>query len=299
MALSVTPCSRTTAELGEGPVWDVRSEQLLWVDVLRGTVHRATVTASGDLLERPPIVLDPPVGAVAPAAGGGYVAAAGTGFLLFDDDGITELLGQPEPPDGSTRMNDGACDPQGRFWAGSMAYDETDGAGSLHRLEPEGTVTTVLRELTISNGIDWSPDGSTMYLADSGPGTITAYSFDGASGALSNGRVIVRSADPTAVPDGLTVDAGGDLWVAMWGGGEVRRHGPDGALKQRIPMPADQPTSCAFGGPQLATLFVTSARIGLDKAALEAHPDSGRLFRVDGLGTRGRRGGIFGGTSAN
>jgi sugar lactone lactonase YvrE len=299
MAVTVRTCSTTSAELGEGPLWDARSGRLLWVDILRGEVHRATVTRSGALCERAPIVLHRHVGAIAPVAGGGYVAAAGRGFVLFDEHGIAEVLGEPEPAGGGTRMNDGATDPHGRFWAGSMAYDETPGAGSLHRLELDGTVTTVLRGLTISNGIDWSPDGGTMYLPDSGPGTVTAFSFDPATGDISQGREIVRSDDAAISPDGLTVDAEGDLWVAMWGGSEVRRYAAGGTLKDRLHVPAPQPTSCSFGGPGLATLFVTTARIGLGEAPLAAHPDSGRVFRVDGLDARGRPTVSYGGEPAN
>ena len=127
-------------------------------------------------------------------------------------------------------MNDGACDPQGRFWAGTMAYDESPGAGALYRLELDGSCTTVLTGLTIANGIGWSPDGSTMYLNDSGTGCLDTFRFDGATGAISNRRTLVRGDQPGVVPDGLTVDAEGGIWVAWWGGGAVNRYAPDGSL---------------------------------------------------------------------
>lgn len=184
-------------------------------------------------------------------------------------------------------MNDGACDPQGRFWAGTMAYDEAPGAGSLYRLELDGRCTQVLTGLTISNGIGWSPDGTTMYLADSGTGDIDAFDFDPVRGDISRRRTIAHISTPNAVPDGLTVDDNGDIWVALWNGGALARYHPDGSLLSTIPLPVDRPTSCAFGDTGGGTLFVTTAREGLDEAALAAQPDAGRLLRLDYLGVTG------------
>ena len=186
--------------------------------------------------------------------------AAGPGFLFVDDDGSVRELAQPEAGRTDVRMNDGACDPQGRFWAGTMAYDESPGAGALYRLELDGSCTTVLTGLTISNGIGWSPDGSTMYLNDSGTGCVDAFRFDGATGAISDRRTLVRSDQPGVVPDGLTVDEEGGIWVALWGGGAVNRYAPDGSLLASVELPVERPTSCAFGGPDRATLFITTAR---------------------------------------
>jgi sugar lactone lactonase YvrE len=184
-------------------------------------------------------------------------------------------------------MNDGICDPQGRFWAGTMAYDEAPGAGCLYRLELDGSCTQVLTGLTISNGIGWSPDGTTMYLADSGTADISAFDFDPATGDLSRRRTIVHITTANAVPDGLTVDHRGDLWVALWNGGALARYHPDGSLLDTIPLPVDRPTSCAFGGTGGATLFITTAREGLDDTALARQPDAGRLLRLDSPGVTG------------
>jgi sugar lactone lactonase YvrE len=292
------PCSAQAGLLSEGPRWDAERDELLWVDIVKSRLHRASVGADVALREAAPIQFDRSVGAAAPAVGGGYVLAAGPGFLFIDNSGTVVELAQPEAGRDDVRMNDGACDPQGRFWAGTMAYDESPGAGVLHRLELDGTCTTVLTGLTISNGIGWSPDGNTMYLSDSGTATIDAFDFDPANGDLSRRRTIVRSTEPGVAGDGLTVDDGGDLWVAMWGGGAVRRYGPDGSLRMTVPVPVDRPTSCAFGGPDRATLFVTTARDGLGAAELARQPDAGRLFCVDGLGVSGPPCAIYRGSTA-
>ena len=221
------------------------------------------------------------------SAEGTGVLAAGLGFLFSDASGNVVELAQPEAGRDDVRMNDGACDPQGRFWAGTMAHEETPGAGVLYRLELDGSCTTVLTGLTISNGIGWSPDGAVMYLSDSGDGSIDAFDFDATSGAISGRRAVARITEPGVAPDGLTVDDAGNIWVALWNGGAVRCYAPDGSLLDVLALPAERPTSCAFGGPDRATLFITTARQGLDAAALARQPDAGRVFRVDGLGVTG------------
>jgi sugar lactone lactonase YvrE len=207
--------------------------------------------------------------------------------LFVHDDGAVHELAQPEAGRTDVRMNDGACDPQGRFWAGTMAYDESPGAGTLYRLELDGSCTTMLTGLTISNGIGWSPDASTMYLNDSGTGRVDAFRFDGPSGAISDRRTLVQISEPGVAPDGLTVDDEGGIWVALWNGGAVHRYAPDGSLLTSVQLPVERPTSCAFGGPERETLFVTSARTGLDDDALIRQPHAGKVFAIDGLGVRG------------
>ena len=231
--------------------------------------------------------LDRHVGAVAPASGGGWVLAAGTGFVHVDALGAVHELAQPEAGRTDVRMNDGACDAVGRFWAGTMAYDERPGAGALYRLELDGRCTTMLTGLTISNGIGWSPDGTTMYLADSGTARVDAFDFDPTSGDLGRRRTIITIDEPGVAPDGLTVDEDGGIWVALWDGGAVRRYAPDGTLLTEVELPVDRPTSCAFGGPDRSTLYVTTARHGLDEGALTRQPEAGHVFRIDGLGTTG------------
>ena len=273
--------------LSEGPRWDEERQELLWVDILGRGFHRATVRGDGSPDRVRTMALDRHVGAVAPVVGGGYVLAAGQGFLFVDEAGAVRELAQPEAGRVDVRMNDGACDPQGRFWAGTMAYDESPGAGTLYRLELDGRCSTVLTGLTISNGIGWSPGGETMYLSDSGTGSVDAFDFDGATGAISGRRTLVHIDRPGTAPDGLTVDEQGDVWVGLYGGWAVNRYGPDGSLRATVHMPVAQVTSCAFGGHDRRTLFVTTGRERLDEAALERQPDAGRMFSVTGLGARG------------
>jgi sugar lactone lactonase YvrE len=286
-AAQVTAWSATPGLLSEGPRWHAERQELLWVDILGRQVHRGTVGADGAMGRLETITVDRHVGAVAPASGGGYVLAAGQGFMFLDDAGQVHELAQPEAGRVDVRMNDGACDPQGRFWAGTMAYDESPGAGALYRLELDGSCTTMLTGLTISNGIGWSPDGATMYLNDSGTAGIYAFHFDGLTGAISDRSTLVHIDRPGVAPDGLTVDERGGIWVALWGGGAVNRYGPDGSLEATVPLPVERPTSCAFGGPERATLFVTTARAGLEEVALAQQPEAGRVLAIDGLGVRG------------
>ena len=286
-APSVAAWSATPGLLSEGPRWHEERQELLWVDILGRQLHRGSLASDGSLERVVTIAIDRHVGAAAPAVRGGYVLAAGQGFLFVDEDGSVRELAQPEAGRTNVRMNDGACDAQGRFWAGTMAYDESPGAGTLYRLELDGKCTAVLTGLTIANGIGWSPDAQTMYLNDSGTGCVEAFSFDTASGAISERRTLVHSDQPGVVPDGLTVDEEGGIWVALWGGGSVNRYAPDGALLASLRLPVERPTSCAFGGPDRATLFVTTARAGLDDEARARQPDSGRVFSIVGLGIRG------------
>jgi len=279
--------SATPGLLSEGPRWHEERQELLWVDILGRQMHRGTLSPDGALERVETISVDRHVGAVAPAAGGGYVLAAGPGFLFIDEAGSVHELAQPEAGRTDVRMNDGACDPQGRFWAGTMAYDESPGAGALYRLELDGRCTTVLTGLTISNGIGWSPDGRTMYLNDSGTGRVEAFGFDGSAGAISDRRTLVHVDQPGVAPDGLTVDEEGGIWVALWNGGAVQRYAPDGTLVASVPLPVQRPTSCAFGGPGRDTLFVTSARTGLGDDDLARQPHAGQVFAIDGLGVRG------------
>jgi sugar lactone lactonase YvrE len=253
----------TTAEMitaplahhGEGPMWDGGS--LFWVDMLAGDVLE--LAGDGTVTRRH-------VGTVAaalrPRAGGGMVVAVERGFVLAEP-GWTDLRTLPEVfADPSVRMNDGGCDPLGRFYCGTMAYDARHGAGSLYRLDPDGSVRTVLGEVTVSNGLDWSPDGRTAYYVDTDTRRIDAFDFDPDAGTLEGRRPFVTVDAAAGGPDGLTVDAEGGVWVALWDGAAVHRYTPEGLLAEVITLPTPRVTACTFGGPGLADLFVTTSAMG-------------------------------------
>lgn len=264
------------AELAEGPVW--HDGALLWVDIMRGHIHRTDVARGQDTVLA---AMPGSVGAVAAHRDGGYLAATDLGFVELHEDGSPRRSIAVEADIPDNRMNDGKCDPAGRFWAGTMALDASPGRGSLYVLGPDGDVRVAMRDLTISNGLGWSPDARTMYLVDSGQGTLASHAFDLDGGVLGPRNGLVEVAEGDAVPDGLTVDADGGIWVALWGGGRVHRYAPNGGLDQVIELPVSQVTSCAFGGPDLRTLFITTAAYELDEAQSRAEPLAGAVFAVE------------------
>jgi sugar lactone lactonase YvrE len=220
------------------------------------------------------------VGAIAPVDGDdGWLLAAGRGSVHLTPDGSQRRIADVAPA--GTRMNDAACDPQGRFWAGTMADDHLAGGGALYRLDRTGRTEVVLEGLTISNGLGWSPDGGAMYLVDSGPRVVHAFAFDADRGTISEGRALVSLTEDVGSPDGMTVDADGDLWVAVYGGGRVHRYSPDGVLREVLAVPARQSTCCAFAGPGLARLYVTTATEGWTDEQRRADPAAGLVYRLD------------------
>ncbi len=262
------------AEVGEGPVWDVRSSRLVWVDILGRRIHVTDPrTGKTDSIDVPLHV-----GAVVPRVAGGYVAALQDGFWIVGDGAPRRIVTVAEARPG-LRFNDGKCDPAGRFWAGTMAYDEAPGAAWLYRLEASGLATRVLDGATISNGLAWSGDGRTMYYIDSPTQRVDAFTFDRATGDLRDRRTVIQIPKELGTPDGMTIDADGGLWVALWGGGAVHQY-VDGRLHREIRLPASRVTSCAFGDKDLGTLFITSAREGLSDDDLRDQPLAGALFRV-------------------
>lgn len=239
------------AQLGEGPLWDARTNELLWVDILAGVVHRFDPTTGADR----PFDASSYVGAVVPRARGGYALAVTAGFALATDGGkVTSLasVGHGE----AARMNDGACDSAGRFWAGSMRLDEAHGGGCLYRLDPDHRVETICDGVTISNGLAWSLDDNLLYYIDTPTSAIDVFDFDPATGAATGRRVLTRV---EGLPDGLNIDAEGCLWVSFWGSGQVRRYSPEGELAEVIEVPVAHTTKAAFGGPGLTDLYITTA----------------------------------------
>jgi sugar lactone lactonase YvrE len=191
-------------------------------------------------------------------------------------------------------MNDGKCDPAGRFWAGTMALDERPRAGALYRLDPDGAVHTMLRDVTISNGLDWSDDGRTMYFIDSPTQTVDAFDFDVATGSIANRRTVVRIPIEHGTPDGLALDSDDGVWVSLWGGGAVHRYTATGTLDAIVHVPTPFPTSCTFGGDDLGDLYITTAWIQLAADERAGQPHAGSLFHVRS-GARGRPANRFGG----
>lgn len=265
---------------GEGPCWWPTAGVLRYVDMLAGDVM--TWYPDGRVTRSP-------VGAkvaavIRPRAGGGAVVARERDIALFADDGLTDLTAiVPVPGGAGLRCNEGGCDPDGRFYVGTMAHDQTPGAAALYRLSPGSSgVTEVVSGLTIANGLGWSPDGVTAYFNDTPTGIVQAFGYDARRG-LTDGRPLATVPEAQGHPDGLCVDAEGGVWVALHGGGAVHRYDPDGVRTAVVEVGARQVTACTFGGPDLATLFITTSREGLDDGE---DPTAGSLYAVD-PGVRG------------
>jgi sugar lactone lactonase YvrE len=272
-------CTTDQHLLGEGARWDAGRGELLRVDTIDGRVYRDRVGHDGALHPVRSYQVPGTVGAITPIDGDdGWLLASNRGFVHLDADGSLRLLDEVAPE--GARMNDAACDPQGRFWAGTKAHDNHAGGGTLYRLERDGTVDLMLDGLTISNGLGWSPDGTTMYLADTVPRVVHAFAFDGERGEISDGRVLITVPDG-AGPDGLTVDAAGDIWVAVFGAGRVQRYSADGVLREELHVPAMQTTSCAFAGPGLHRLYVTTATEDWSDEQRRAEPTAGLTYRFE------------------
>lgn len=270
MSSLVQPVVEARAQLGEGPVWDAVHGCLYWVDITQHEIHRYTPAAGDEVVVR----LDVPVGAVVPRAGGGLAVAAGIGFAIIDEAGEVTWVARVDTGD---RMNDGACDPAGRFLAGTMKYDRSAG-GALYRLDPDGTVTTLLTDVAISNGLGWSPRGDRLYYIDTPTRKVDVFDYDVDRGILGARRVFVDIGDMPGNPDGLTVDADGGVWVVLCRGNTVRRFTSDGKLDHIVDLPVSRATSIAFGGTSLDTLYITSGRFDLDDEQLRGEPLAGALF---------------------
>lgn len=264
------------AELGEAPTWDIRTGVLLWVDILGSRVHRFDPTSSTTETTQ----LKQHVSAAKPRSRGGLVLNLRDGIALADSSGsLTWLVYWAR--DG-VRGNDAAVDPSGRLWAGTMRYDTTEG-GWLTRVSGDGSVRTVLTDARISNGIAWSPERTAMYYIDSAYPRIDVFDYDDPSGEVRDRRPFIELTDTDGVPDGLCVDADGCLWVAVNGGGVIRRYTPAGALDREVPVPVSQPTSCCFGGWSLTDLYITTAREHLSPEHLREQPHAGDLLVIPDL----------------
>jgi len=264
------------AIVGEGPVWDAFTGLLVWVDIEGKRIHEFDPDTGVDReIEVPQYP-----GAVVRRASGGYMAAVTNGFASVDRDGRFELVVPVEADLSENRMNDGKCDPQGRFWAGTTRMTHDAPIGVLHRLDADLSLHPMVDELWVSNGLDWTFDERHMYFIDSFAGSVDLFDFDAATGDIANRRPLIDVPESWGTPDGMTLDAEGFLWVAFWGSSRVRRFDPEGRLDREITLPVTQVTSCAFGGPDLRDLYITSGARGLDAEALEREPHAGGLFRA-------------------
>ncbi len=269
------------AQLGEGPVWDELSARLYWVDIEAPAIHRCDAAGG----QRQSFAMSEKIGFLVPRRGGGWVAGLQSGLYFVElpepaASGSVQLTAilDPEPALPGNRFNDAKCDAAGRLWAGTMDLATAAPTGVLYRLDPDHRLHTLDDGYVVTNGQAFAPDGRTFYHNDTMAGVVYAFDCDPASGAIDNKRPLLRLPDTDGLPDGLTVDAAGDLWLAHWGGWRVTRFDPIGAVRQVIDLPVAQVTSCAFGGADLDLLFITTARTGLSAAALAQQPLAGGLF---------------------
>jgi sugar lactone lactonase YvrE len=267
---------KLNCNLGEGPFWDSKKQELYFVDISNKQV--LIFAPSSNSVEA--ITFDQEIGAVLLDQNSELIVAARDGLYAATRDGeLKTLLAPIDFGDSSIRCNDAKCDANGRIWVGTMAFDFKQGAASLYSFDSEN-LKEILSDLTIANGLGWSPDQKTMYFIDSLTSRVDSFDFDLASGAISNRQPFVTFSDPGVIPDGMTTDEDGGIWVALFGGSAVRRFDSAGKLTHTVSVPATQVTSCCFGGPDMSELYITTAQYAMDAEALNKDPLAGSLFRV-------------------
>jgi len=265
-------------KLGEVPVWDVDEQALYWVDIENKLLQRY-LPATAEVRRW---TLPERIGSFALRSRGGLVCALASGFAFFDpDSGKTDWIDKPEAGIARNRFNDGKCDRKGRFWAGTMDDRLEEHTGALYRLDADLSVHRLIDSIGISNSLAWSPDNRRFYFADTLDRAIYRFDYDHETGAIGNKRLFASTRGEPGVPDGSTIDAEGFLWNAQWDGWRLVRYAPDGGVDRVVPLPVQKPTSCMFGGPDLRTLYVTSAVWDLDDEALRRQPWAGGLLALD------------------
>lgn len=283
MTGSLEPALRAAAALGESPVWDERTETLLWVDIHRGEVHRFDPAAGTDAS----VALGQPVGSVALAEDGGLVGAVGMSLGRIDEETASftpwHTVGEGD------RMNDGACDPRGRYLVGTLTEPLVEGASALFSLEPSGELRRVLGGVGLSNGLAWSADGGTLYYIDTVLERIDAFDYDLDTGTpdLASRRTIVDLRQAPGRPDGMTTDSDGNLWVAMARGRAIHCYDTRGRLQDLQEVPSPVVTSCTFGGPDYSDLYITTGQWPATAEELRDSPEAGAVFRLTGTGATG------------
>lgn len=261
-------------EIGEGPIWDAETATLVFVDSERGRIYLLDPVTNAFRQIDVGVV----IGAAIPRLVGGFAVSSVDGLLSVDDKGVKKLIA-PIERDRASRMNDAKCDSRGRMLSGTFSTTFERGAGSLYKIDRDLSVVQLVDGISVSNGIAWSPDERRLYYVDTRARGIEQYDYDINTGAVSNHRRFVDIDRADGVPDGITVDTEGHVWVALYLGGAVRRYAPDGTLERTITLPVSGVTSCNFAGPYLQDLYITTARFGVAPEALAREPHAGALFR--------------------
>lgn len=268
----------TKSALGEGAIWNYKTGELIWVNITGKILN----FYSPALKNNKEMLTGQMVGTVVPAESGKVIVALENGFYQLDPDtGTKHFIANPEEGVEGNRFNDGKCDPSGRFWAGTMSTQGKPQAGALYRLDADGSAHKMVDNVSISNGIAWSLDATKMYYIDTPTRNVMVYDYDNATGGISNPRTAVEVPEEMGSPDGMTIDADGHVWIALWGGSAVGCWNPEtGKLLRTINVPAKNVTSVAFGDNDLGTLYITTATQGTSDKKLEKFPHAGGVFKT-------------------
>lgn len=283
--LTVRVVAEHASLLGEDPVWNSHNNSIYWIDILNGEIQEYSIA----LKTHRTIPLGQMIGSFALCTDGNFIAALQHGFAFINRiTGEIKMIADPEAHLPGNRFNEGKCDPAGRFWAGTMALSEANGAGSLYVLQKDLKPMRVVTDVSISNGLAWSADHRTLYYIDSPTRQVVAYDYEKSSGRISNKRTVIKIASEEGFPDGMTIDMEGMLWIGHWNGWQVARWNPHtGEKLSHIKMPVAKVTSCTFGGEDLQDLYITTAKVDLAEGEIKKQPLAGSLFVVHNCGYKG------------
>lgn len=276
--MDIRAISEVVSDLGEGPIWTPETNSVTWTDITQNTFHTANIDTGKTESFGVPLM----IGAIAQTKDGHYITATQKGFACISVDGQYSPLHSFLQDD--MRMNDGKVDPAGRFWAGSMALSFEKDRGSLYVLETDNSYQKVLGNITLSNGMGWSPDAQYFYYIDSIPGVLKRFEYDLDNGKISNPKNLITFAAASGVPDGMSVSSDGKIVVALWDGGRIEIYEPTGAKVSEIKLGVSRPTCCTFAGPNQDILIVSTASQGIDRAG---EPLAGKILAVTGTGLSG------------
>lgn len=276
--MNIRAISEVISDLGEGPIWSANTNSVTWTDITQNTFHTADIDTGRTMSFGVPSM----VGAIAHSKEGGYIAATQKGFARIGVDGKYSPLHSFLPDD--MRMNDGKVDPSGRFWAGSMELSFEKGRGSLYVLEKDNSYRSILDDITLSNGMGWSPDAQYFYYIDSVPGVLKRFDYDLHTGHISNPKDLITFDSSSGIPDGMSMSSDGKIVIALWDGGRIEIYEPSGEKVSEITLGVSRPTSCTFAGPNRDILIVSTASQGIDRAD---EPLAGKILAVTGTGLSG------------